>query len=216
MLRGVVVVLSLVCAFTLGPSSSLHAKGMYVRDWIVITLRTAPNETSQAVGSANTNDLVEVLEEGDGWTRIQTKDGKDGWVASRFLSTQPPRTLFVKQLEDRIKALQDENLRLKGLAASRTSGGVVPPSAMQQGVRIPPEIAFGNCTELKQGYDKLLGESQECSRKMMSLTTENDRLKTSERLIFTFVGGVFILLGVIIGLFVQVVRARQKKQGYRF
>ena len=102
MSRGVVGSAVLICALVaFSIPVCLHAKGMYVRDWIVITLRSAPNETSLAMGTASTNEQVEVLEEGKGWMRIQTKDGKEGWVAGRFLSAQPPKTLYVKQLEDK-------------------------------------------------------------------------------------------------------------------
>ncbi len=217
MRRGFLSFLAFVCAiFIFLPPVCLQAKGMYVRDWIVITLRSTPNESSEAVGMASTNDLVEVLEEGAGWTRIQTKDGKEGWVASRFLSVQPPKTFFVKQLEEKIKALQEENMRLQGLSSARTSGGVATPGLGQQGIVVPPEVAFSDCTGLKQGYDKLFKDSQDCSKKMISIAQENNRLKTSERLIFTFIGGAFIVGGIIIGLFVQMIRARPKKQGYKF
>jgi SH3 domain protein len=217
MRRGFLSFPAFVCAiFILLSPVCLQAKGMYVRDWIVITLRSTPNESSEAVGMASTNDLVEVLEEGSGWTRIRTKDGKEGWVSSRFLSEQPPKTFFVKQLEEKIKALQDENMRLQGLSSARTSGGVASPGSGQQGVVVPPEVTFSDCTGLRQGYDKLFKDSQDCSKKMISIAEENNRLKTSERLIFTFIGGAFIIGGIIIGLFVQMVRARPKKQGYRF
>lgn len=217
MRRGVVGFVVLACAIIIFLIPvCLQAKGMYVRDWIVITLRSAPDESSQAMGMASTNDLVEVLEEGNGWARVQTKDNKEGWVPSRFLSAQPPKTLYVKQLEERFKALQAENMQLKGLASGRTSGGVTPPGTSQPGIAIPPEIAFNDCPELKQGYDKLMHDAQEYSKKMNTLTEENNRLKTSDRLIFTFIGALFIMVGIVIGLFVQIVRTRPKKQGYRF
>ncbi|HPE46671.1 MAG TPA: hypothetical protein PK380_12445, partial [Deltaproteobacteria bacterium] len=70
--------------------------------------------------------------------------------------------------------------------------------------------------ELQARYDRLLKENRECTRDKGVLVEENSRLKTSERLFFTFIGGVFIVLGVLIGLFIQMVSGRPKKQGYRF
>jgi uncharacterized protein YgiM (DUF1202 family) len=207
----------LVCAIFIFLSPvCLHAKGMYVRDWIVITLRSAPNETSSAMGTASTNERVEVVEEGKGWMRIQTKDGKEGWVAGRFLSAQPPKTMHLKQMEEKLTALQVENMRLRGLIAGRTSSGVTSPGTAQPGIVVPPEGAFADCPKLKQDYDKLAQDSREYSKKISIIDAENNRLKTSERLIFTFIGGIFIILGIVIGLFVQIVRARPKKQGYKF
>ncbi len=217
MRRGVVGFAVLICALVaFSIPVCLHAKSMYVRDWIVITLRSAPDETSLAMGTASTNEQVEVLEEGKGWMRIQTKDGKEGWVAGRFLSTQPPKTLYVKQLEDKFNALQIENMRLRGLIASHTSGGASSPGARAPGIVVPPEVAFAESPRLKQDYDKLLQDSRECSKKISIIDAENIRLKTSEKLIFTFIGGLFIFFGIVIGLFVQIVRARPKKPGYKF
>ena len=85
MRRGVIGFVVLVCA-----SSSfsipvcLHAKGMYVRDWIVITLRSAPDETSSAMGTASTNEYVEVLEEGKGWM-TDPDQGRERGVGRRAL-----------------------------------------------------------------------------------------------------------------------------------
>ena len=220
MRRWVIGFVVLVCAIFIFLSPvCLHAKGMYVRDWIVITLRSAPNETSSSMGTASTNEHVEVLEEGKGWMRIQTKDGKEGWVAGRFLSAQPPKKLYLRQTEEKLTALQVENMRLRGLISGRTSSGVASPGAAQpgqQGIVVPPEVAFSDCPKLKGDYDKLMRESQEYSKKLSIIDAENNRLKTSERLIFTFIGGIFIILGILIGLFVQMVRARPKKQGYKF
>jgi uncharacterized protein YgiM (DUF1202 family) len=217
MRRGVIGFLVLVCAiFVFLSPACLHAKEMYVRDWIVITLRSAPNETSSAMGTASTNERVEVLEEGKGWMRIQTRDGKEGWVAGRFLSAQPPKTMHLKQMEEKLTALQVENMRLRGLISGRTSSGVTAPVAVQPGIVAPPEVTFADCPRLKQEYEKLVQDSREYSKKISIIEAENIRLKTSERIIFTFVGGIFIILGIVIGLFVQMVRARPKKQGYKF
>ncbi len=216
MRRGVHIFPVLVSAVLLFASPEfLHAKSMYVRDWIVITLRSAPNETSLAMGMASTNDQVEVLEEADGWVRIQTRDGKEGWVAARFLSPQPPKTLQVKQLDEKIKSLQVENMRLRGLIASHTTGGASAGAGVQ-GTGIPPEVTFADCPSLKADHDKLVRTSQECTKKLGIVDAENSRLKTSERLIFTFIGGVFIILGIVIGLLIQMVGARSKKHGYKF
>jgi SH3 domain protein len=217
MRRGVIGFVVLVCSiFIFLLPVCLHAKGMYVRDWIVVTLRSAPNDTSSSMGTASTNEHVEVLEEGKGWMRVQTKDGKEGWVAGRFLSAQPPRTMHLKQMEEKLTALQVENMRLRGLISGRTSSGVSAPGATQPGAVLPTEAAFADCPKLKVDYDKLMQESQDYSKKISIVDAENIRLKTSERLIFTFIGGLFIILGIVIGLFVQMVRARPKKQGYKF
>jgi hypothetical protein len=217
MRRGGKVFLALVSLIMIFPPGSLHATTMYIRDWIVVTMRSAPNEGSQAVGSASTSDRVEVLEDSAGWSRIQTRTGAEGWVPARFLSAQPPKSLYVKQLEERIKALQGENMRLKGIKMPEAPVGGPPTAAMgTQGVQAPLVVSGEDYALCKARYEKLLAQSKECTLKNSALDAENSRLKTSERLFFTFIGGIFIVLGVLIGLFIQMASGKPKKQGYRF
>jgi SH3 domain protein len=216
MRRGVAVFLVIACAVLVVPAASLHAKTMYVRDWIVVTIRAVPLDTSQSLGTVQTNDVVEVLEEVEGWSRIRSKTGVEGWVAGRFLSATPPKNLYAKQLEAKLKALQEENMRLRGTAPAGPPQGAGPVVAGTQGIAAPLEVSFADCTGLKAGYDKLQAQNTDCIRKSGLLAAENSRLRNSERLFFTFIGGVFIILGVLIGLFIQMATARSKKQGYKF
>jgi SH3 domain protein len=187
----------------------LQARTMYVRDWITVSVRSAPYENSQSLANASTNDMVEVLEEGDGWTRVKTQRGIEGWVQSRYLSPQPPRTLLAHQLEERLKALQEENTRLRGLK-------LAAPQAGQPATGAPIDIILPDCPDLQKNYEKLSKELKARSEKLDLLTSENSRLKTSERLVFTLIGGMFIGIGIIIGFFLQAVRSHPKKPGYRF
>ena len=198
----------LACTLVMIPLC-LQARSMYVRDWITVSVRSAPYENSQSLANASTNDMVEVLEEGDGWTRVKTQGGIEGWVQSRYLSPQPPRTLLAHQLEERLKSLQEENTRLRGLKPSA-------PQAAQPAAGAPLGVIVSDCPDLQKSYEKLSKDLKLRSERLDLLTSENSRLKTSERLVFTLIGGMFIGIGIIIGLFLQAVRSHPKKPGYRF
>lgn len=215
MRRGAVVLTAVACVFMVIPSWALHAKTMYVRDWIVINIRSSPGDASPTVGYANTEDTLELLEETGGWSKVRTGDGSEGWVGSRFLTERPPKGIYIKQLEAKIKALQDENAQLRGAGPAEKPGGIEPSVAGTGGPATAVDAGVGYA-ELQARYDRLLKENRECTRDKGVLVEENSRLKTSERLFFTFIGGVFIVLGVLIGLFIQMVSGRPKKQGYRF
>ena len=80
------------------PPGQLHAKTVYVRDWIVINIRSAPNDASATVAYANTEDQLELTEEADGWSKVRTGDGKEGWVGTRFLTDKPPKGVLFLSL----------------------------------------------------------------------------------------------------------------------
>lgn len=212
MRRGAVVFLSCVCVFMIIVPGDLNAKAMFVRDWIVINIRASADDGSATIAYANTGDRLEQLEETAGWSKVRTGDGREGWVGSRFLTDRPPQGLHIQQLEARIKALQEENAGLRKGEPQGRSEEETPPG----GVAVPVDAPGGECAELRAAHEKLLAENQACTRDKDILATEVSRLKTSERLFFTFIGGVFIILGVLVGLFIQMAGGRSKKQGYRF
>src|SRR5690554_3673944 len=72
-------------ALTIAPFGAAHAAGMYVRDWITITVRAEPDDNAKIIDVAKSNDYLEVLSERGDWTRVRSGKGKDGWVVSRYL-----------------------------------------------------------------------------------------------------------------------------------
>ncbi|MGC9324298.1 MAG: TIGR04211 family SH3 domain-containing protein [Desulfomonilia bacterium] len=222
---------SVMCALVpclmilLAQAGPLHAKGMYVRDWITISLRTGPSEGARVIGMANTNDYLEVLEEQGEWIRVKTPSGKEGWVQDRYLTTQTPKALIIDQLNEKVqsltetnRALEEENKQLQKDNRERNfkvSSLTKEIEKAKQGYE-ELKVASSEYLELKKTYEALLSESQTHAGKIDLLSRENQRLKTSERIVFTLIGGGFIILGMIIGFFLQIIRSRPKKTGYKF
>lgn len=190
----------------------LHAQQMYVRDWIVIALRSAPKDSSRQVGQASTGDRLEVLEEMDGWSRVRLEGGLEGWTPSRFLSPKPPASTAVRQLEQRVAELQAELARVKGGGETRGEAPWHALTAASGGLLMTAEEAKAVQAE----KEKTKADLAACLKRSEELEAENTRLKNSERLFFTFVGGLLVVLGVVIGVFIQLAGGRSKKQGYRF
>lgn len=185
----------------------LHAKTMYIRNWMTVSVRATPDEASQIIGNATTNDPVQVIEEGGGWSHIRTAKGKDGWVPSRYLTPQLPATVSAQQCEERIKALQEENRKLQELASKKPEPVSAQPGATPAGL---------DCPSLQKQYEMLQKDNKVLTDKNNALVEENSRLKTSENLTFTVIGGVFIIIGIMVGLLLQLVRGHSKKGGLRF
>jgi SH3 domain protein len=188
------------------------AQPMFVRDWIVVTVRSAPQESAGQVGQASTGERVDVLEVMNDWSRIRLGSGVEGWTQSRFLSPSPPAALRVRQLEERIRVLQAQ---LAAAGRAPAAPEAMPPVAQYD---TTAAMTYGpeDAASLKTGYDRLKAEHKACIEARDAMGAEISRLKNSERLFFTFIGGLFIVLGVLIGIFIQLAGPRSKKQGYRF
>ncbi len=207
------------------PASPAHAKGLYVRDWITISLRSSPDVNSQIIGLANTNDYLEVLEEQTDWVKVKTQDGKVGWVQTRYLTDKTPKTFIINQLNEKVSTLSEkiQGLLKENKQLRKTNQGLqYKVSVLTNQTRKLKQSyddlrnSSSKYLELKSAYDKLIDEQKSKAEEFNRLKSENKKLKTSDRLIFTIIGGCFIIIGLIIGMLLQSLRLRQKKTGYKF
>jgi SH3 domain protein len=72
-----------------------------------ITLRAGPDVSYKVIGLVNSGESVELIEERQKWSRVETDDGKVGWVMTRFLTADIPKS-------DLLEKLQKEHESLKG------------------------------------------------------------------------------------------------------
>lgn len=211
--------------FMAAPVTGVNAAGMYVRDWISAAVREAPHENAKIVGGAETNDYLEIFEGRTDWSKVKTPKGIEGWVQNRYLTRQTPKALIIDQLNEKIKSLTDQNLTLKEENSQlqresrdrnyRMSGfSREIEDAKKQYETL--KLESNDYLTLKKNYDDLQAQHKATSEKMALLARENSRMKTSERLIFTLVGGGFIIIGLVIGTLLQFFRAKPKKGGYKF
>lgn len=207
------------------PFNQVDAKGLYVRDWITISVRTSPLETAKIVGLANTNDFLEVTGEQEDWTKVRTPEGKEGWVQNRYLTDQTPKALIVDQLNEKVKSLSENNMTLqeenKQLQKDNRELSYKTSSLTKEVDKVKGDYdklttESSEYLNLKKNYEELLKENKEHAQEMDVLAKENSRLKTSDRLIFTLIGGAFIIVGLVIGVLLQLFRGRPKKAGYKF
>jgi len=202
-----------------------EAAGMYVREGSRSAVREAPMDGSRILGMAESNDYLEIFEVRGDWSRIKTPGAVEGWVQNRFLSRQMPKSLIIDQLNEKVKALTDENqvlqeentqLKKENRERSFKMSGVSKEVEDIRKKYDTLEQESSHYLDLKKRYEELQIKSKEAGEKMEGLTRENSRLKTSERLIFTLIGGGFIIIGLVIGTLAQYVRTGQKKGGYKF
>jgi SH3 domain protein len=106
----------LLCLF----SASVYGETMYVSDILKLTLRTGPSIENKIIAVLESGQMMEVVEFGDEWSRVQLPNGKQGWVLSRYLTTNETNNIKLQRLEAKHKNLMiqaaellEENNKLK-------------------------------------------------------------------------------------------------------
>jgi SH3 domain protein len=93
---------------------------MYVSDVLKLTLRTGPSIENKIISVINSGQMMEVIEFGQEWSRVRLPNGKEGWVLSRYLTSDETNNIKLERLEAKHKNLMiqaaellEENNRLK-------------------------------------------------------------------------------------------------------
>ena len=106
-----------------------RAETAFVKDEIHLNLRTGPGSQHRVLGGVDTGDSVEVLDQGEEWTKIRA-DGVEGWIPAGYLQPEMPAGMQLERwkqelegLRSRAAELEAEAGRLQSANAALTSQG---------------------------------------------------------------------------------------------
>lgn len=134
------------------------AETRYVGDQLIITLRQGKSTQHKILKTLKTGTPVEVLEEDDSYLRVRTTDGTEGYVLRQYISSTPPKSLRIDELE-----IENSQLQSKISALQKTNNALE--------------------SQLKEIGDKYEGEFSELSTKSGDIEQRLDEALNNERLI---------------------------------
>ena len=90
-----------------------EADTRYVGDQLIITLRQGKSTKFKVLKNLETGTPVEILEEDPSYFKVRTNDGTEGYVLRQYISSNPPKTHRINELELEKSALQKKINDLK-------------------------------------------------------------------------------------------------------
>ena len=101
-------------------ASLCHARTAYVSDMLILTFREGPGTSYPVLKSLKSNTPVTIIEESNGYLKVELTSGEQGWVDEKFIMTETPKTLIIAQLnrekatlEKKIEALTGDSDQYK-------------------------------------------------------------------------------------------------------
>jgi SH3 domain protein len=193
------------------------AETVYVSENIRLTVRKEPGNDKKIVSILTSGDQVNVVQFGDEWTKIKLQDDKEGWVLSRFLSTQMPSSVALKVLEKKYADLlaqsgapQEDYLRIKE-ENRKMSDDLQDCSRQLQLVNDGFQKLKSDSQEvvkLRSDYDDALARIAEQGRTLALLEAESAKATFDQNFKWFLAGAGVLLTGFFIGLLTR------KKRSY--
>ena len=217
----------LACVLLLGLACAARAgQTFYVTDEVEITLRAGPGLDYKILTMLTTGTPLEKLEESEGWARVRTRDGQEGWVVARYLTGDLPKGPQLEAARRELAEVGAENDRLRGEnSALRRRAEQAEGKARQLAARlqkVEKEFArwkeeYADAVALKNRLDAAERERAAAQEELGRLRTENAALRQRERFYWFFSGALVLLAGWILGYLYASSRYRAKgRTRFRF
>ena len=194
----------LFCLF----SASVYGETMYVSDILKLTLRTGPSIENKIISVIESGQMMEVIKFGDEWSQVQLPNGKEGWVLSRYLTTNETHNIKLERLEAKHKNLMiqaaellEENNMLK---AENKRFSTESKANQKQLVKTQADYEAlkteaAEFLTLKTNYKRAASQLTEQTAKAKQLEEELSSLEMSTYIKWFLAGSGVLIVGFLIG-----------------
>ncbi len=215
----------LIMIFCLFPQSLL-AKTGYVSDMLLLTFRQGPGSSHAKIKTLISNTPVMILDEKNGYYKVELKSNEIGWVNKKFINFELPKPVLIDQLGREKNALERKITKLESTIDTLTNKtGLTKNEASQKILSLESslESAVNERDELKaqlaeapkkenllsqksRDIQKIIKENKTLQDKNAALSKNLDILTEKNKGLFKagmikwFLSGVgVLLLGWLIG-----------------
>ncbi len=98
--------------------NTVIAKTGYVSDMLLLTFRQGPGNTYKVLRTLKSNTQLTVLEEENGYLKVELESDEIGWVDKKFVIFELPSVLVAKQLEAKNQALESKIIKVRSSSQS--------------------------------------------------------------------------------------------------
>ena len=200
-LLGLVLLLCLI-------SASVYGETMYVSDVLKLTLRTGPSIENKIISVIESGQMMEVIKFGDEWSQVRLPNGKEGWVLSRYLTTNETHNIKLERLEAmhnnltiQAAELLEENNRLKAentrLSTEFNAGQKELVQTKADYEALKTEAA--EFLTVKANYNRAASQLAEQTARVNQLEEELSSLEMNTYIKWFLAGSGVLIVGFLIG-----------------
>jgi len=194
---------------------------MYVTDSFEITVRTGTSTEYKILAMLRSNEEVEVLEDLGDWTKVRLKSGKEGYVLSRYLTPNIPKSFIITGLQKKVKTLQEELRDLREakdtLEVSNSELEATLRSKLEQLAKLEKDYedlksGSAHYIEMKQIKDQLEIDNKELKSQLAAVLEKNRELERKKDSLWFVSGAGVLVAGWVFGLIMGRAQMRRKRR----
>ena len=193
---------------------------LYVSDSFEVPVRATGcnNCTIVHYGLASGTEVFDLGEEVEGWTRIRSRGGIEGWMPSRFLLEEAPAITKLENAETALSAVTEENLLLSQqindlLSELSTMGLAVETVELESEegeISRPVMTISGDVIGLNSQNEELIRRNQLMQQEIDILIARNERLEDSSWRSWFIYGAGAVLAGAFLSVILPKILPRRK------
>ena len=169
----------------------------YVTDQLNLSLRAGTTTKHKIRKMVSSGTKVQVLDTAEGYTKVRTPQGIEGWMLDRHLMKQPPARERVEAAEQEVALLRDENARQK--AALDDPDIISPRQAELEQQLIEIRRTASGALNLAEQNRKLKRELLQQGKEAQALNQEVVTLRERSDQQWFLVGAIVVLISIFLG-----------------
>jgi SH3 domain protein len=187
---------------------------IYIRDTLYVPLRdgqsTEHRILQQALKSGTELTLLESNEE-TGYSRVETKDGRVGWIPSQYLDSEPSASQRLAELQIKLEKLETEKQYMSGQLTTQSNAHLAAKDSVSKMTRtiaqLQEELASiqnlaASTISIDQRNKALLAEQDSLNDQIKMLIESNDELRDLSAQAWFLRGAAIVFLALFIGFLV--------------
>jgi SH3 domain protein len=206
---------------------AVNAEPVWVSDQFEVMLRTGPSNSHAITRMLPSGTQLELLERDaeEGYSRVATAGGTEGWVLTRYLMDEPPARQQLERLTRQLASAQTEGSSL-GAQLAAITGEYESAQARIASLEREKQALQAELDRIKEASADVLAvdaQNKDLRQRLTDteirvgiLEQENRELRTQTKRNWFLAGGLVMLVGIVLGLWLPRIRWQRRSRYDRF